>query len=317
MKRDVSILIPVKNEIRWIAPCLDAVFRQNEPPFEVIVVDSGSTDGTLQVLKRYPLRLVQIPPEDFHHARTRNLAASLAQGQTLVFLGGDAIPASNDWLKQLVAPLTDPRVAAAYGRQVPREGAGLERRAAFAQMYGESPIRKHRDRASELGYRLYHFSTVTCAIPRSVWERYPFPEDQPVFEDIGFAKKVLDDGWAIAYEPTAVVIHSHDYSAAQLFRRFYDTGAVWGRLGIWRACQGASKTLRRDAWATVRRKLRRGGPVSPALVAPGLARDAAKAAGLWLGKRERWLPMPLKRRLTAFEIYGPPPSHRNTSRQKT
>lgn len=314
-----SILIPVKNEVRWIGPCLQAVYSQTGVSFEVIVVDSGSTDGTLEVLRQFPARLQLIPPEAFHHARTRNSAASLARGETLVFLGGDAVPTSQDWLRHLLAPLADPRVAAVYGRQVPREHASLERQAAFAEMYGDQPLRKHRDQARELGYRLYMFSTVTCAIRREIWQEYPFPDDLVVFEDIGFAKRVVDAGWAIVYEPAAAVRHSHDYTAWQLFRRFYDAGAIYGRIGIWRACRDTDHSLLRDGWRTVRRKLQRTGKERAGVLAGGLQRDAAKALGLWLGRRERWLPLCLKRRLSLFDIYrarsSPPLSVPALSRQ--
>lgn len=301
-----SILIPVKNERRWIGACLDAVCAQQGPAFEVVVVDSGSSDGTLDILGRYPLRLAQIAPREFHHARTRNHLASLAAGEFLVFLGGDAIPVSPHWLKELLAPFSDGAVGAVYGRQLPRAGASLERQAALALMYGNRPIRKHRSELARQGYMLYHFSTVTCAIRREVWRQYPFREDIPVFEDVAFAKQYLDAGGTIFYAPNAAVRHSHDYPPGKLFRRFYDTGAVYQRLGIWQAGSGQGRTLLRDGLSTVGHKLARLRRESPLRVTADLGRDALKFLGVQLGRHERWLPMPLKRRFSCFGIYGSP-----------
>lgn len=304
---DASILIPVKNERQWIGACLDAVFAQQGPAFELLVADSGSTDGTLEILRGYPLRLVQIQPHEFHHARTRNHLAGLAAGEFLVFLGGDAVPQSSRWLAALLAPFSDPDVDAVYGRQIPRGGASLERQAALALMYGDQPIRKHRSELARQGYLLYHFSTVTCAIRRSVWRCHPFPEHLPVFEDMAFAKSLLDAGGTIVYEPAATVRHSHDYAPGRLFRRYYDIGAIYGRLGIWRAGVGQRRTLARDGLATAARKLGRLGREPVRQVCADLGRDALKFAGLSLGRHERWLPLPLKRRLTGFGIYDPAP----------
>jgi glycosyltransferase involved in cell wall biosynthesis len=301
-----SILIPVKNESGRIGACLEAVFAQQGAAFEVIAVDSGSTDGTLDILRRYPLRLVQIAPGEFHHARTRNHLASLAAGDFLVFLGGDAVPASPNWLEALLAPFADAAVGAVYGRQLPREGASLERQAALALMYGDQPIRKHRDQLPQLGYMLYHFSTVTCAIRREVWRQYPFREDIPVFEDMAFAKQYLDAGGTILYVPDGAVRHSHDYPMGKLFRRFYDTGAVYQRLGIWQAGAGQHRTLLRDGLSTVGHKLARLRREPVGRIGVDLGRDLLKFVGIQLGRRERWLPMPLKRRFSCFGIYDSP-----------
>src|SRR5258707_1708280 len=96
---ETSILIPTKNGAKDLDACLAAVYSQKGTgPFEVIVIDSGSTDATLEIARRYPVRLERIPPETFHHARTRNYAAGLAKGEVLVFLSQNAIPASGTWL---------------------------------------------------------------------------------------------------------------------------------------------------------------------------------------------------------------------------
>src|SRR5438034_9936777 len=96
---ETSILIPTKNGAQDIDACLEAIFSQKGVgPLEVLVVDSGSTDATTEIARRYPVRLEQIAPETFHHARTRNDAAGHAKGEILVFLSQDGIPPSDWWL---------------------------------------------------------------------------------------------------------------------------------------------------------------------------------------------------------------------------
>src|SRR5260370_31767512 len=98
-----SILIPAKDEALNIRNCLDSVFSQaSDSQFEVIVVDSGSTDGTPEIVEGYPVRLYRIPAQEFHHAGTRNYLASLAQGEHLVYLNANAFPTSPHSLTSVV-----------------------------------------------------------------------------------------------------------------------------------------------------------------------------------------------------------------------
>jgi rhamnosyltransferase len=112
---DISILILTKNGGQEFKSCMEAVYGQSEAgQSEVIIVDSGSTDGTLEVARSFPVRLQQIPPETFHHARTRNLIATFARGKILVYLSQDAIPSSALWLRGLTASFDDPSVGAVW-----------------------------------------------------------------------------------------------------------------------------------------------------------------------------------------------------------
>src|SRR6266550_4387008 len=140
---ECSISILTKNEGRNIDSCLEAVFSQkNVGEFEVVLVDSGSTDATVKIARRFPVRVEQIPAEAFHHARTRNLAASLGKGLILVNLSGDAIPASDFWLHNILANFADPSVGAVYGRQFPRPGSTTERCDTLDTVYGAQRIVK-------------------------------------------------------------------------------------------------------------------------------------------------------------------------------
>ena len=119
-----SIIIPAKNEASHIRACLDAIFSQDvDAPFEVILIDSGSTDGTPDIVAGYDVRLHQIRPEDFGHGRTRNLGARMSLAPVLVFLNADAAPTHSGWLRGLISELEPPKVAGAYGRQIARDDA--------------------------------------------------------------------------------------------------------------------------------------------------------------------------------------------------
>ena len=298
-----SVLILTKNEARNIRQCLDVVFSQEglSPP-EVIVVDSGSSDQTVEMASRYPLKLFRLATEAFHHARTRNLAADLAQGEYLVYLAADALPCSAGWMAALLRNFSDATVGAVYGRHVPRPEASIERRAVLDTMYGDTRQVKSAAHRAELGYRYCHFSTVNCAIRKEVWRQTGFPPDVNVCEDVAIAARILNAGWKIVYEPEAAVYHSHDFTTARLFRRYFDMGVIYRRLNIW---DRASKAmLLRDGLRSVRAKLdisqnhfgigERGA---------GIWQDAAKYAGLLLGRNERLLPKPLKRRLSTFGLF--------------
>jgi len=297
-----SILILTRNEAGNIGRCLDGVFSQKfERAMEVIVVDSGSTDATVEIARRYPVRVEQIPAGSFHHARTRNYAAGLASGEFLVYLAADAFPASEGWLESLLEPFADREVAAVYGRHLAKEGATLERCATLATIYGESPLVKDRSRKRELGHRCYHFSTVNAALRRAVWEQVNFPEVK-VFEDVAIAKRLIEAGWKIAYEPRAAVYHSHNHEPDKLLKRYFDIGVMWRRLGLWDRDFRAS--LVRDAWRLVRagggNGHKNGNGVRPR---GSLRLNAAKFAGVALGLNERLLPLKAKKRLSAFHLF--------------
>jgi len=301
---ECSISILTKNEERNIGSCLEAVYSQkNVGEFEVILVDSGSTDATLEIAGRYPIRIEQIPARDFHHARTRNLAASLGRGPILVNLSGDAIPASDVWLQKLVANFEDAGVGAAYGRQLPKAGSATERYATFDTVYGDQRIVKDPAHRNGLGYRFYHFSDVNSAIRRSVWERIPYPENLKMFEDLAIAKQILDGGWKIVYEPEAPVFHSHHYTAVQLFKRYFDIGYALKRLDIWDA-PGTRASMSRDLRKLLGKQLTsvNANGTRPR-VDTAIGQNLAKSAGLLLGANQRFLPFALKRHLSSYRIY--------------
>ena len=302
---EISILILTKNGRCDLERVLPAVFHQETTArLEVIAIDSGSTDGTLELLRSFPVQVIQIPPEEFHHSRTRNLAASLARANIVIFLSQDAIPVDDGWLSAIIANFDDPGVGAVYGRQLAKVGSSMERRDLFDTIYGDRKIVKDPANRNGMGYRFYHFSDVNAAIRRSVWATVRFPENLKVFEDLGIAKLILDNGWKIVYEPKAAVFHSHTHSTLGLLKRYFDIGYTLKLLRIWDA-PGSRKSLIHDGWKLLRGKLRSMGDKNTGRVARrGLEQDVAKSVGLFLGLNQNCLPLAVKRRLSAFRVFG-------------
>ena len=115
----ISVVIPVKNEAKKIRACIEGILSQTVPVIEVVVVDSGSTDGTLEVLKEYEIvKVLQIPPDEFNHGQTRNLGVSHTNGEFVLLTVGDARAYNEFWIEELLKGFADEEVAGVCGQQV-------------------------------------------------------------------------------------------------------------------------------------------------------------------------------------------------------
>lgn len=307
MKNDaVSIIIPTKNAGQYLEEQLQAIFAQSGVPSpEVVIVDSGSTDGTGQIASRHPVRLISIKPEEFNHGATRNLGARESKGEYLVFLTQDATPVDDSWLKNLLKPLIqDPAVAGAFSRHIPRPGCSLSLARQIEEEWpqggGMERIVKRVSSREELDarkpYYVYFANTSSC-LRRSVWERFPF-RDVDFGEDVDWAERVLLAGYAIVYEPDSAVIHSHDYSLREQMRQHYDYGRM-----VRSAELAPAMTLRRSAktfLVSLRDDLRyvRRKRLPIAQYPFSIPFHACCVLGRWLGEHSEHLPQRLQTSLS-------------------
>ena len=231
----VSIVILTFNGERYLTEVLDAVFAQQTAfSFEVIAIDSGSTDGTLDILARYPLRLHEIPNEEFNHGETRNLGARLAGGEFVAYITQSATPANAQWLQYLVDgfSLSD-EVAAVYSRHEPRPGCDPVTKRdieEFFKMMGppDEPTVRRIEPGPE-GRAAYEanegiiafYSDVSSCLRKPVWEKVPY---QPLSyaEDQALGRDLLEAGYCKVYEPRSLVLHSHSYAPWKYFQRQFD-----------------------------------------------------------------------------------------------
>jgi rhamnosyltransferase len=187
-------------------------------PFEVLAVDSGSTDGTLEILRQFNVRVHPIPPQEFNFGRTRELGYELACGQYLATLSQDCVPASGDWLERLMVPFDDPTVAAVAGPPVlPPPPARV--------FYWERIGRFYFTRDGQRWIARYHFgySNTNSAVRKAIWERNRLGPIE-MSEDRLLQKTWTARGLKIVFAPEAAVYHAHDYDLGGLARRCENEG---------------------------------------------------------------------------------------------
>jgi len=301
----ISVVIPVKDGGLDLVRCLEAIARQRlDEEVEVVVVDSGSSDGSVERARNLGARVHEILPEEFSHGGARNLGAELARGEVVVFTSQDAYAADESWLAALVAPLRDRAdVAGVYGRQLPHEDAIPSERYFLDFLYGPEPRTQLLTDPERLNFQATLFSNVNSAVPRGVLERYPLAADVIMSEDQEWSRRVLEAGLAIVYEPRAAVCHSHAYTIVDAFRRFFDSGVSADRAYVSEA--PASRAALRQAgaryalgeiawlWGTGRRRW----------LPYAAVYESAKFAGLQLGLRHNRIPLPVKRRLSGLRAH--------------
>jgi len=237
-----TVAILTYNGETYLERILVAVLAQQvEGEVEVLVLDSGSTDSTLDIVARYPtVRLHQIPNSEFGHGKTRNLAASLAKGEFVAFLTHDAIPTDDLWLAHMLGPFAlNDRVVAVAGRQIPRadcfplqkyEIAGLFEN--LGSVAGTTLYEADVSVPPKYEYLVGFFSDVSASVRRDFLVNTLPYRDVPYAEDQLFGKDLIQAGYVKAYAALATVEHSNDLTLGEYGKRIFDETVGLRRIGF-------------------------------------------------------------------------------------
>jgi glycosyltransferase involved in cell wall biosynthesis len=202
----ISVVIRCKNEERWIRRCLTAVSMQDCDGVDIVIVDNGSRDRTVDIAREFACHVLTIADRDFSYGRALNMGIAAARGDFVALLSAHCIPLNDKWLARMRMDFTDAAVAAVYGRQEPLPDSDAFDKRDLWTVFGLEMKVQTKD---------FFFHNANSMIRRALWEQVPFDEELTGVEDRDWAKKVIERGHKIVYEPKASVYHFHGIHQAQ------------------------------------------------------------------------------------------------------
>jgi len=206
-----SLVIRCYNEEQHIGRLLSGILQQTVQDYEIIVVDSGSTDATVAIASRYPIKLLSILPQEFSFGRALNIGCRAASGDIIVIASAHVYPVYKDWLENLLAPFHRPEVALVYGKQRGNEITKYSEHQVFAKWFPDIP-----DSSQSHPF----CNNANAAIRRQVWEQLPYDETLTGLEDLNWAKRAQQLDYQILYQPEAEIVHVHDEPMIKIYNRY-------------------------------------------------------------------------------------------------
>lgn len=292
----ISLIIPTYNAGNDLSKLLESLEKQSMA-FELIIIDSSSVDNSVQIAKKYTDKVIIIPQDSFDHGGARAQAAKMSTGEILVFLTQDALPVDSYAIENLVNVFSDGNIAAAYGRQISYEKTHLFGKHLRLFNYPETSYRRNFDDKIDYGIKTAFLSNSFAAYRKqSLKEIGWFKNGLILGEDMLAGARLLMAGHALAYVAEAKVYHSHSYSIAQEFKRYFDIGvfhhdASW-LLDEFGKPEGEGKRYLLCEFSYILKQK------AFALIFVFFIRNGMKYLGYTLGKNYKKLPVPLVKKLS-------------------
>lgn len=209
----ISIIIRTYNEERYLNQLLQAIHNQiiEDHSIEIIIVDSGSNDSTLEISKNYNCIIQHINKDDFSFGKSLNIGCEISKGNILIFISGHCIPFDDYWLLNLIDPILYNNVVLTYGKQI----GGLNSKFSEKQLF-----EKYYPKENKIPQNDFFCNNANAAILKSVWKKFEFDEDLTGLEDMYIAKKIINNGMLIGYIANAVVYHLHHENWIKIKNRY-------------------------------------------------------------------------------------------------
>lgn len=218
MKPTCSIVIRAFNEEKHITRLLDGIRHQNIQDVQVILVDSGSSDRTVEIATEYGVQIVNIQPQDFTFGRSLNLGLSHAKADFVVIASAHVYPVYPDWLERLLEPFEDEKVAISYGKQRGMETTQFSEHRIFEHWFPD---------ISTINQDHPFCNNANAAIRKKTWEQNAYNEFLPGLEDLAWARWAHEQGYRIAYVAEAEIIHVHNESWRGISNRYRREGMAF------------------------------------------------------------------------------------------
>jgi len=233
---NVTVVIRALNEAEFLPECLSSVLDQDyDGQIEIVLVDSGSTDRTIEIAQSYDCKIVHIKKSDFSFGRSLNMGCLAARGDVLILLSAHCIPTERLWLKNLIQPISAGLCDYAYGRQIARAGISkFSEGMVFKKYYPE------KSSSPQVGY---FCNNANAAIKRTTWDRLRFNEELTGLEDLELARRMVYAGGSVAYVAESTVEHIHRENWARIKIRYEREAVAMTdiepnlNLNFWKACK--------------------------------------------------------------------------------
>jgi rhamnosyltransferase len=216
-----SVVIRAFNEEKNIGRVLQGIKQQSVKQVEIILVDSGSTDATIKISKKFGVKVISIPPESFSFGYSLNCGITATSNEYVVIASAHVYPLYSDWLDRLLAPFHDPQIALTYGKQRGDENTHFSENQVFAHWYPEESAVKQRHPFC---------NNANAAIRRDLWKIHPYDETLSGLEDIEWANYMIGQGYTIAYVADAEVIHLHNETPRKVYNRYRREAMAFKRI---------------------------------------------------------------------------------------
>jgi len=221
MKPVCSVVVRAYNEEKHISKLFAGIRQQTLTDVQVILVDSGSTDRTVEIAQKFDVEVVSIDPKEFTFGRSLNKGISHAKADILVFASAHVYPVYPDWLEYMVSPFSDSRVAVCYGKQRGTKDSKFSEQQVFYHWFPEN---------SQLQEENPFCNNANAAIRRSLWLEHPYDETIPALEDLAWAKWAMQRGFKVHYSAEAEIVHIHHESWKGVYNRYRREGMAFKQI---------------------------------------------------------------------------------------